>query len=89
MTVENTPEFSRPSGLAEANSLRPSTRTIWPPLEIEEHPIDDHTPIRAVVVGAGISGITAGALLPAKVPAVDLVIYERGSDIVSRKLHNT
>ena len=57
-------------------------RTVWPPLELEEHPIDDRPPIRVVVVGAGISGIVAGILLPAKVPNIELIIYERNSDIV-------
>ncbi|KAF2644630.1 FAD/NAD(P)-binding domain-containing protein [Massarina eburnea CBS 473.64] len=59
----------------------PSTRTIFPPLEIEEHPIDDVRPLRVVVVGAGISGITSAVFLPVKVPKVELVIYERESDI--------
>lgn len=68
--IENTPEF-------------PETRTIFPPLELEDHPIDDVRRLRVVVVGAGVSGITAAVLLPAKVPKVDLVIYERNSDVVS------
>jgi flavin-dependent dehydrogenase len=55
-------------------------------LDLEEHPIDEYPPLRAVVVGAGISGITAGILLPAKVPALDLVIYERSKEIVSNVL---
>lgn len=57
--------------------------TIWPPLKLEEHPIDEFPSIRVLVVGAGISGITAGVLLPAKVPNIDLVIYERQNDLVS------
>ncbi|KAF1847901.1 FAD/NAD(P)-binding domain-containing protein [Cucurbitaria berberidis CBS 394.84] len=57
------------------------TRTIFPPLELEDHPLDDVRPLRVVVVGAGISGITASVLLPAKVPKIDLVIYERESDV--------
>ncbi|KAH8600116.1 hypothetical protein B0O99DRAFT_737599 [Bisporella sp. PMI_857] len=60
---------------------RAPLRTIWPYLEIEEHPIDRVTPLRVVVVGAGISGITAGILLPQKVPGIDLKIYEKTSDI--------
>lgn len=71
----------RPLGSTE-DSAHPSTRTIWPPLDLEEHPIDEYSPLRAVVVGVGISGITAGILLPAKVPALDLVIYERSREIV-------
>lgn len=34
------------------------------------------------MIGAGISGITAGVLLPAKVPGIDLTIYEKNSDVV-------
>jgi hypothetical protein len=70
--VEPTPEF-------------PQTRTVFPPLELEEHPIDDVRPLRVVVVGAGVSGITAAILFPAKVPRIDLTIYERESDVVSSK----
>ncbi|KAL2876602.1 hypothetical protein SGCOL_008180 [Colletotrichum sp. CLE4] len=56
-------------------------RTIRPHYLIEEHPIDEHQTVRAIVVGAGISGITAGILLPAKVPNLDLVVYERNKDL--------
>lgn len=61
----------------------PTEPVSWHPLDLEEHPIDALPKIRAVVVGAGISGINAAILLPAKVPGLDLVIYERSSDIVS------
>lgn len=64
-------------------------RTIFPPLEIEEHAIDDVRPLRVVVVGAGIAGITAGILLPAKVPSLDLKIYEKASDVVCTSLLET
>ncbi|KAL5406667.1 hypothetical protein PMIN06_005567 [Paraphaeosphaeria minitans] len=56
-------------------------RTIFPPLELEEHPVDEARNLRVAVVGAGISGIVAGIFLPAKVPNIDLVIYERNDDI--------
>lgn len=61
-------------------------RTIFPELIIEEHPIDETPSLRAVVVGAGIAGINAGILLPQKVPGLDLTIYEKTSDVVSRIL---
>lgn len=61
-------------------------RTIQPPLILENHPVDDRLPIKAIVVGAGITGITAGVLLPEKAPGLSLTIYERHSDIV-RRLH--
>ncbi|KAH7094290.1 hypothetical protein FB567DRAFT_509914 [Paraphoma chrysanthemicola] len=57
------------------------TRTIYPPLELEDHPIDEGRRLKVVVVGAGISGITSAILLPVKVPDIELVIYERNSDV--------
>jgi hypothetical protein len=60
----------------------PDTRTVFPPLELEEHPIDETRSLRVVVVGAGIAGITSAIFLPAKVPKIDLVIYDRESDVV-------
>jgi len=60
-------------------------RTIFPPLQIEEHAIDDIPSLKAVVVGAGIAGITTGILLPRKVPGLELKIFEKTSDIVSYK----
>lgn len=68
-SIEPTPEFVK-------------IRTVFPPLELEERPIDDVRRLRVAVVGAGVSGITAGILFPVKVPKVDLVIYERESDVV-------
>jgi hypothetical protein len=35
------------------------------------------------VIGAGIAGITAGILLPIKVPGIDLTIFEKNPDVVS------
>lgn len=66
----------------EINETLP--RTIHPPLKLENHPVDERLPLKAIVVGAGITGITAGILLPAKVPGLSLTIYERHSDIVRR-----
>ncbi|KAJ4297762.1 hypothetical protein N0V90_005657 [Kalmusia sp. IMI 367209] len=50
-------------------------------IDIEEHAIDDTIKLKVIVVGAGITGITAAVLLPEKVPGIDLVVYERDSDI--------
>jgi hypothetical protein len=35
------------------------------------------------IIGAGLAGITAGVLLPAKVPGIELKILEKNSDVVS------
>jgi hypothetical protein len=34
------------------------------------------------ISGAGISGINAAILLPAKVPGIDLTIFEKNDDVV-------
>ena len=39
--------------------------------------------VQVVVIGAGISGITAAILFPAKIPGIDLTIFEKNSDVVS------
>lgn len=62
---------------------QPALRTIQPFLAIEEHPIDEIRPLEVIVIGAGIAGISAGILLPRKVPGIKLTILERHSDVVS------
>jgi protoporphyrinogen oxidase len=38
--------------------------------------------LKVAVVGAGLAGITAGVLLPAKVPGIKLTIFEKNNDVV-------
>jgi NADH dehydrogenase FAD-containing subunit len=79
-------EITDVNGQAElpaSGETLPQTRTIFPPLDLEDHPIDEGRRLKVIVVGAGISGITSAILLPAKVPNIDLTIYERNSDVVS------
>ncbi|KAE8440550.1 hypothetical protein EG329_007243 [Mollisiaceae sp. DMI_Dod_QoI] len=49
--------------------------------KLEDHPIDSDRSIRVAVIGAGIAGVTAGVLLPIKVPGIDLQIYEKNKDV--------
>lgn len=51
--------------------------------KLSEHYIDDVKPLKAAVIGSGLSGITAGVLLPAKVPGLQLTILEKNSNVVS------
>lgn len=44
---------------------------------------DEPRTLRVAVIGAGISGIIAGVLLPAKVPGIELTIFEKNADVVS------
>ncbi|KAJ5640723.1 hypothetical protein N7528_000348 [Penicillium herquei] len=51
------------------------------PGPIEVRSVDDHRPLRVVVIGAGISGILACIRLVQKIPNLDLCIYEKNADI--------
>lgn len=64
------------SGLSEKNE---NVR-----FELEEHPVDVVRPIKVGIIGAGLAGITAGVLLPAKLPGLDLRIYDKNADVVCK-----
>ncbi|OWO97359.1 hypothetical protein B2J93_8140 [Marssonina coronariae] len=49
--------------------------------ELEDRPIDAPSTIRVAVIGAGLAGITAGILLPAKVPGISLTIYDKNAAV--------
>ncbi|KAH8888551.1 FAD/NAD(P)-binding domain-containing protein [Thozetella sp. PMI_491] len=53
---------------------------ILEPINLVERFIDEPRPLRVAVIGGGLSGILAGILLPAKVPAIQLTIYEKNED---------
>lgn len=55
-------------------------------LKLEDRFIDDFRPLRVAVIGAGLSGILSGILLPAKLPNVQLTIFEKNKDVVSAGL---
>lgn len=54
-----------------------------PSFKLENRYIDQPRSLRVVVIGAGLAGITAGILLPRKVPGIDLQIYEKNDEVVS------
>lgn len=56
------------------------------PFTLEDRAVDDVRPLRVAVIGAGLSGILAGILLPAKVPNLQLSIFEKNLDVVSSLL---
>ncbi|KAE9372725.1 FAD/NAD(P)-binding domain-containing protein [Stipitochalara longipes BDJ] len=57
--------------------VRKSTTTF----ELEDRPVDSKPYIKVAVIGAGLSGITAGILLPIKVPGIDLTIFDKNADV--------
>ncbi|KAK9245704.1 hypothetical protein V1506DRAFT_537282 [Lipomyces tetrasporus] len=48
---------------------------------VEARAVDSRRPIKVIVIGAGFSGIVAGIRFPQRIPNVDLVIYDKNSDI--------
>jgi len=46
-----------------------------------ERPIDEWRPIKVICIGAGMSGITAGCMIPQKIPNLEFVIYEKNADV--------
>jgi cation diffusion facilitator CzcD-associated flavoprotein CzcO len=57
--------------------------------KIREHPVDYHRELKVAVIGGGLSGITAGILLPKKVPNINLTIIEKNGDLGGTWLENS
>jgi len=74
-----------PSGISTKLELEDHPIDIKPHLKVGvvlRCQIVELTPLAQVaVVGAGLSGITAGILLPAKVPGIDLTIFDKNADV--------
>lgn len=80
--TETMTERQHPSaGQACASDAKPYPTSDF---QLEDRPLDDIRSLRVTVVGAGLSGILAGILLPVKVPGIELTILEKNSDVVSR-----
>lgn len=48
---------------------------------MEDHFIDKPRSLKVAIVGAGLTGILAGIILPAKVPGIELTIFEKNHDV--------
>ncbi|KAH8658258.1 hypothetical protein BX600DRAFT_416039 [Xylariales sp. PMI_506] len=64
----------------------PGTKPTWwkytlPEISLVDRYAAEPRKLRVTVIGAGLSGIIAGALLPAKVPEIDLTILEKNADV--------
>ncbi|SMY20886.1 unnamed protein product [Zymoseptoria tritici ST99CH_1A5] len=56
--------------------------------KLSEHYIDDVQKLKVCIIGAGLAGITAGVLLPVKVPGIELEILEKNSEVGGTWLEN-
>ncbi|OAP60044.1 hypothetical protein AYL99_05046 [Fonsecaea erecta] len=57
-------------------------------VQLPDHHIDDARSLKVVIIGAGLSGILAGILLPVKVPKLELTILEKNDDVGGTWLEN-
>lgn len=51
------------------------------PNDVTTKAVDVLRPIKVIVIGAGMSGMTAGILFPRSIENLELVIYEKNNDI--------
>lgn len=73
----------------EQVNVRPSLPIDYPVSKLQldhGHCIDHVRELKVAVIGAGLAGINAGILLPAKVPGIKLTIFEKNSDVVCMPL---
>jgi len=48
---------------------------------IFDHEIDEPRPMKAICIGAGISGLLTGIRVPQQVPNLEMVIYDKNADV--------
>jgi hypothetical protein len=53
-----------------------------PEISLVDRHADEPRKLRVAVIGAGLSGVIAGVLLPAKVPGIELTIFDKNADVV-------
>jgi hypothetical protein len=75
-----------PSEETEQANARPVLPIQYPVSKLQldtTRSIDQVRELKVAVIGAGLAGINAGILLPAKVPGIKLTIFEKNTDVVS------
>lgn len=75
-----------PADETEKVDAHPTASINYAPSRLQLDPgrfIDRVRPVKVAVIGAGLAGINAGILLPAKVPGIQLTIFEKNTDVVS------
>ncbi|TKA32723.1 hypothetical protein B0A50_00948 [Salinomyces thailandicus] len=62
----------------EANSNGDTTHSNW---QLHDTPVENQRPIKAIVIGAGYSGVYCGIRIPERIRNCELVIYEKNAGI--------
>ncbi|KAK9852250.1 hypothetical protein MYU51_008649 [Penicillium brevicompactum] len=57
------------------------TQSAYQSCKVEDRAIDEHRPLRVIVIGAGISGILCCIRMNQRIPNLDLCVYEKNADI--------
>lgn len=60
-----------------------------PDFQLTQAPYSPYRPVKVIIVGAGIGGIAAAILLPAKVPNLEYVVFERNDTVGGTWAQNT
>ncbi|KIW81185.1 hypothetical protein Z517_04210 [Fonsecaea pedrosoi CBS 271.37] len=84
--LEETPKIETQPDGRPANTLHEA----YPKSNVQllDHHIDEGRSLKVVIIGAGLSGILAGILLPVKVPKIELIILEKNDDVGGTWLEN-
>ncbi|QGA15122.1 hypothetical protein EYB26_002778 [Talaromyces marneffei] len=81
--------FTSVSPLSDAKVESNRTTNSKPKFELEEHPIDQVRDIKVGIIGAGLSGVTAATLLRAKLPGINVTLYDKNGDVGGTWYENT
>ncbi|KAL2162499.1 hypothetical protein VTH06DRAFT_7413 [Thermothelomyces fergusii] len=78
------------NGVSSKEPAEPSKPPLYPKskLSLVDRFIDEPRSLKVAVIGGGLAGILAGILLPAKVPNIQLTIYEKNHDFGGTWLEN-
>ncbi|KAI0470044.1 hypothetical protein GGR56DRAFT_683984 [Xylariaceae sp. FL0804] len=75
-------EGDKVNGVQDHHLAEPSDPALrFRTLDLVDRYIDEPRALNVAIIGAGIAGLIAGVLLPAKVPGIKLTIYEKNEDV--------
>ncbi|KAJ6033942.1 hypothetical protein N7499_010106 [Penicillium canescens] len=88
-SIQDTPDLKGATTVTVDSEVNTSPEEKNSTFQLEEHPVDEVRPIKVGIIGAGLAGITAGVMLPAKLPGLDLQIFDKNADVGGTWFENT